>query len=85
MKERFLILLLTLLANAVFAQGFKKVVGPSPEASSFSKYTDIPVSNYTGIPNIAIPIYTIKLVILQFPFHLAITVVELELMKRLVV
>lgn len=60
MKERFLILLLTLLANAVFAQGFKKVVGPSPEASSFSKYTDIPVSNYTGIPNIAIPIYTIK-------------------------
>lgn len=32
---------------------------PSPNAASFTKYGDIPVSNSSGIPSISIPVYTI--------------------------
>jgi YD repeat-containing protein len=35
------------------------VIGPSPNAAAFDKYGNIPVSTYTGIPDISIPIYTI--------------------------
>jgi hypothetical protein len=31
----------------------------SPSAASFLKYTELPVSEYTGIPNISIPLYEI--------------------------
>ncbi len=33
---------------------------PAPNAASLGKYGDIPVSLYTGVPNVDIPIYTIK-------------------------
>lgn len=32
----------------------------SPEAASLQKFSEIPVSNYTGIPQISVPIYTIR-------------------------
>ncbi|WP_175455510.1 fibronectin type III domain-containing protein [Flavobacterium omnivorum] len=46
------------------------IVPVSPEASSLFKYTDIPVSNTTGIPNISIPIYEIKLKDFVLPINL---------------
>jgi YD repeat-containing protein len=36
------------------------VIPPSPNAASLGKYGDIPVSNYTGVPNISIPLFDIK-------------------------
>lgn len=69
MKEIFRILLLMkvvmLLPNLVLCQGgdidnLKNIVPPSPNASSLGKYGDWPVSLYTGVPNINIPIYTLK-------------------------
>jgi RHS repeat-associated protein len=33
---------------------------PSPTATSMGKYGDIPVSYYTGVPNISVPIYTLQ-------------------------
>lgn len=39
---------------------FKEPVPPTPNVSSLGKYGDIPVSLHTGVPNISIPIYTIK-------------------------
>ncbi|UOE51298.1 hypothetical protein MTO98_09430 [Mucilaginibacter sp. SMC90] len=33
---------------------------PSPNAATFNKFGNIPVSYYTGIPNISIPIYTVE-------------------------
>ncbi|EDP71913.1 hypothetical protein FBALC1_12467 [Flavobacteriales bacterium ALC-1] len=38
------------------AQDLPNVVPPSPEAASLGKFTEVPVSHYTGLPNISIPI-----------------------------
>lgn len=36
------------------------ILYPSPTAMQFQKYGDYPVSNFTGVPDITIPLYTIK-------------------------
>jgi hypothetical protein len=38
----------------------RTVVTPSPDAAAFGKYGNIPVSTYTGVPNINIPLYSIS-------------------------
>jgi hypothetical protein len=38
----------------------KDVVMPAPNAAALGKYSDIPVSYSTGVPNISIPIYTVQ-------------------------
>jgi YD repeat-containing protein len=38
----------------------KNVVPPSPNSASLGKYGEWPVSLYTGVPNISIPIYELK-------------------------
>lgn len=38
----------------------KEIVPPSPNAQAFAKYGNVPVSLYTGVPNISVPIYEIK-------------------------
>ena len=52
---------LFLFINSAFSQSaadrYKLSLAPaSPEASMLFKFTDIPVSKYTGVPNITIPI-----------------------------
>jgi YD repeat-containing protein len=42
------------------SQNLPSMTPPSPNAMSLGKYGDIPVGLYTGIPNINIPLYTIK-------------------------
>ncbi len=46
------------------------VVPLSPEAKGIGKFGDIPVSNYTGSPDISIPIYTVKTGKLTLPITL---------------
>lgn len=41
-------------------QSITNIVPPNPDAASLGKYGDIPVSLYTGIPNIEIPLYQIN-------------------------
>ncbi|MEJ7769705.1 MAG: DUF5977 domain-containing protein [Chitinophagaceae bacterium] len=48
-----------------------KVVPPSPTVASLGKYGDVPVSLYTGIPNISIPLYEIKDGRLELPISLS--------------
>jgi hypothetical protein len=38
-----------------FGQEMPKIIPPSPEAASLFKFSEIPVSLYTGLPNIDIP------------------------------
>lgn len=37
-----------------------KIIAPSPQAQNFMRYGEIPVDFSTGVPNIDIPLYTIK-------------------------
>lgn len=41
-------------------ENLKNVIPPSPNASSLGKYGEWPVSLYTGVPSISIPIYDLK-------------------------
>jgi hypothetical protein len=36
------------------------IVGPAPNAAAMAKYGDIPVSYYTGTPDISVPLYTVQ-------------------------
>jgi len=49
----------------------RNVVPPSPNASSLGKYGEWPVSLYTGLPNINIPIYELKGRSLSVPVSLS--------------
>ena len=54
------------------AQGTEpKVIPPSPNAAAFAKYGNIPVSIYTGVPNISVPIYEIKVRDITVPISLS--------------
>ncbi len=44
---------------------------PDANAISLGKYTDVPVSYYTGVPNISIPIATVEQGSLQLPISLS--------------
>jgi YD repeat-containing protein len=60
-------------STILFAQDNKmlgKVNITSPNAASLGKYGDIPVSYHTGVPNIAIPIYTVSSGSVQMPISL---------------
>ncbi len=44
---------------------------PSPNVQAMQKYGDIPVSPYTGVPNISIPLYTVKFRDVTVPISLS--------------
>ncbi len=48
-----------------------QVLPPSPNAASLGKYGDVPVSYYTGTPNITIPIYQLQGRELSVPISLS--------------
>jgi hypothetical protein len=52
-------------------QELPKIIPPSPSAMQFQKYGDYPVGHYTGVPDISIPIYTIKEGDIEFPITLS--------------
>jgi YD repeat-containing protein len=59
------------MVNDAFINGLlPKIVNPSPEASALGKYGLWPVSHYTGIPNISIPIHNIAFKEFSLPITL---------------
>ncbi len=52
------------------AQELHNIVPPAPNAASLAQYADTPVSNYTGIPNISVPLYNVSSGDIQFPISL---------------
>lgn len=53
-----------------FAQPYyvpKKLILSSPEATSIEKFVDYPVSQFTGVPSVNVPIYTIDLGSFKLP------------------
>ncbi|WP_333625478.1 hypothetical protein [Sphingobacterium siyangense] len=74
--NKTILILCLLLTNAEWLKGqnileMPNVIPPSPNAQTFTKYGDFPVSNYTGIPDITIPIYNISLKDITSPISLS--------------
>lgn len=59
----FLCTILLAVTGIIKAQpvnnSIKDAVMPPPNAASLGKYGDIPVSYYSGVPNVGVPIYTV--------------------------
>ena len=49
----------------------QQVIPPSPDAASLGKYGSIPVGLHTGVPNISLPIFTIKQGSLEVPISIS--------------
>lgn len=60
MKKVLLGALLALGTYSGWSQELPNIVPPSPEAAALGTFTEVPVSHYTGLPNISVPIYTIQ-------------------------
>ena len=70
------ILFLTTLLGSVWLPGFSQndiqnLIPASPEAASFGKYVDLPVTAYTGTPGISVPITVLKDKSLSLPVSLS--------------
>lgn len=70
MKTYTILCLFLLLFFRLSAQE-RKVIPPSPNASSLGTYGDIPVGHYTGVPNINIPLYEIESGNIKVPISLS--------------
>ncbi|MGV3459063.1 MAG: RHS repeat domain-containing protein [Flavobacterium sp.] len=61
-----LLTVLLFVPFAIFAQGLTidhslpKIAPPSPTVAGFMKFEEVPVNNYTGTPDISIPLYSIE-------------------------
>lgn len=75
MKKITSIILLVLSTFNCFSQveNIKalEIIPPSPHVRNFLKYGETPVSNYTGVPSIQIPIHTIQLKDITLPITLS--------------
>lgn len=65
-----------MLCNMAKGQTKEMLNCPSPEVSSLQMFNNVPVGNYTGTPNIAVPLYTVSLtdkvqIPIQAQYHLA--------------
>jgi hypothetical protein len=59
-------------SNADYTKGSINVNLPkTPESQSFEKYGNIPVDEYSGVPNISIPLYSLKSKFLELPLMLS--------------
>lgn len=76
MKRSILIILYTILCSVIaFAQTDKTLMSaitpPSPHAQSLLKIGSLPVSNYTGVPDINIPICNVQLKDISLPISIS--------------
>src|SRR5690606_31999908 len=62
--------------------GLKRIILPAPTASALGKYGEIPVGLYTGIPEITIPVYTIKAGAIELPIRLSYHAGGIKLEER---
>jgi len=70
-KRTLLVLILLMTIFEVRSQEeLPDIIPPAPEASSIGKFSEVPVSHYTGVPNISIPIASYDLGDRSFPVSL---------------
>ncbi len=64
---KILNLLVLFLTSTILAQELPTIIPPAPEAASFAKFSDIPISHYSGVPNISVPISSYSVGDKSFP------------------
>ncbi len=72
--KNIILLLLLFFSFETIAQTeveMPNLIPPSPNAQTFLKYGNYPVSNHTGIPDISIPLHTIKLKDIAVPITIS--------------
>lgn len=71
--KKLILLPIALLSFWCYGQEYSVpvVVPQSPQAASLSKYNEYPVGNFTGIPSISIPLYTISSGDITIPLELS--------------
>ncbi|KAF2519349.1 hypothetical protein E0W68_03095 [Flavobacterium salilacus subsp. salilacus] len=73
-KKLLFLLLLSILSQKIFSQLNIQFQQPkSPEAYLFEKYGSMPIANYSGKPNVNIPLYTINYGDINIPLSLSYT------------
>ncbi len=71
------LILFTLPHSLLQAQGdanstyIPSLIPPSPNASALMKFTDVPVSPYTGTADVSVPVYTIKVKGIEIPISVS--------------
>ena len=69
--RKFITCCLLFTTTVINAQQMLPSDVPTPNASSLGRYGDVPVSYYTGRPNVSIQIYTLKVRDFSLPISLA--------------
>ena len=69
--RKFITCCLLFTTTVINAQQMLPSDVPTPNASSLGRYGDVPVSYYTGRPNVSILIYTLKVRDFSLPISLA--------------
>lgn len=60
MRKNILLIAILFITTIGIGQELPKILPPSPEAANAFKFSEIPVSLYTGLPNIDIPLFEIE-------------------------
>ena len=71
LSKLFAFFLLLFFYRGSLAQSNSSPIPPSPNTASLLKYAQLPVSKYTGLPDISIPLYTIKSGSLSLPISIS--------------
>lgn len=71
MKNKLILGLIIFTNVLCFSQELPKIIPPSPTVQNFMRYGEIPVDYSTGVPNINIPLYTVKGKKLVLPISLS--------------
>jgi YD repeat-containing protein len=82
---KYLLILLLITNEMCFSQtntDLPTIIPSSPEAHGMGKYGDIPISTYTGTPDISIPIHTIKIGKLSLPITLSYHATGIEVSQE---
>jgi hypothetical protein len=70
------LVLCIICVSKIFSQtalppGIKTIIPPSPSVVALQKYGNIPVSPYTGVPDISIPLHTLKFHDITLPLSIS--------------
>ena len=72
MKSRLLITLLLFVSFGVGAQIYQPQFStPSPNAASLGEFGRVPVSHFTGVPSVTVPLHEIEVGDFKYPITLA--------------